>query len=246
MSKIQNNKILNTLVAGLFILLILGLGFIALVPMKTHASGYSYSYTSGKYYGGTGADDTYHDNTNYNYNSGSNSVQENPIPSISYVDPSSSTPKAVTVTVRGSNFIPSSQVRLDGSPRPTTYESSIRLLVNLSASDLSATGTHVITVYNPGPGGGISNGVYFTAKAPSSGTVLGASTTRNAYTPVTSTTGEELTALTANVVLGNGNFLPSGIIGWIILAILVLIIVLLARKFLGLDNKYQSTPLKHS
>ncbi len=248
MTKIQNNKILNILVMGLFILLILGLGFIALVPMKTHASGYSYSYSTSRYYGGTGATDNYHDNTNYNYNSGSNnSAQENPVPSISYVDPSSSAPKTVTVTVRGSNFIPSSQVRFDNSPRPTTYVSSIRLLVTLTASDLSAAGTHVITVVNPGPGGGVSNGVYFTAKVASQGSVLGASTSRGAYSPVVDgTSGQQLTDLTANVLLGNGSFLPTGIIGWIILAILILIIVLLVRKFLGLDKKYQSTPLKHS
>ena len=67
-----------------------------------------------------------------------------------------------------------------------------------------------------------------------------ASTTANTTT-ATSTSSY----LAANALFALNGFMPSGIIGWIFLAILILIIVILTRKVFGVEQKYLSTPLKH-
>lgn len=51
--------------------------------------------------------------------------------------------------------------------------------------------------------------------------------------------------LTANAVFGSDTFLPSGLIQWILFAILVLLIVILVRKIYGADARYHAEPLKH-
>jgi uncharacterized membrane protein YdfJ with MMPL/SSD domain len=62
--------------------------------------------------------------------------------------------------------------------------------------------------------------------------------------PVKTTT--DLKNLTSNVIFGAGGFLPTGIMDWILIAILILIIVVLARKVFGGESHYHSTPLKHA
>lgn len=53
--------------------------------------------------------------------------------------------------------------------------------------------------------------------------------------------------LGANVIFGSTNhFLPSGLLEWVTLAILILIAVILVRKFYGPEDKYHAAPLKHS
>ena len=51
--------------------------------------------------------------------------------------------------------------------------------------------------------------------------------------------------LTANAVLGSNSFMPSGLVQWIFLAILVFAIIFLWRYALGRE-KYMSEPLKHA
>jgi YVTN family beta-propeller protein len=54
-------------------------------------------------------------------------------------------------------------VRWNGSDRPTTSDGSINgLTAQISASDIAAAGTAVVTVFNPAPGGGSSNPLTFT------------------------------------------------------------------------------------
>lgn len=67
-----------------------------------------------------------------------------------------------------------------------------------------------------------------------SGTVLGA------------TDKKEESNLVASVVYGEDTFLPSGIVGWILFAILVLIIIILVRKTFGGEKKYHSAPMKQA
>jgi hypothetical protein len=52
--------------------------------------------------------------------------------------------------------------------------------------------------------------------------------------------------LAANALFGSNGFLPSGLIQWILFAIFILLIVILARIIFGAKRKYGSTPLKHS
>jgi hypothetical protein len=60
-------------------------------------------------------------------------------------------------------FVAGSVVRWNGSDRPTTSNGSVNgLTAQISASDIAAAGTAVVTVFNPGPGGGLSNSLTFT------------------------------------------------------------------------------------
>lgn len=67
-----------------------------------------------------------------------------------------------TLTVNGTNFVNGSVVRWDGTPRTTTFVSSTQLTAQITTSDLAGTGASQVTVFNPAPGGGVSNGVSFT------------------------------------------------------------------------------------
>ncbi len=63
--------------------------------------------------------------------------------------------------------------------------------------------------------------------------------------PKTTTKTETNSDLTANAVFGDNGFLPSGLIQWILFAILVLLIVIMVRRIYGGTEKYHATPLKH-
>lgn len=67
-------------------------------------------------------------------------------------------------------------------------------------------------------------------------------TTENEVTPVEDKYG----SLAANAVYGGSSFAPSGLVQWIMLAILVLVIVILARKIFGAADRYHQSPLKHA
>jgi hypothetical protein len=63
------------------------------------------------------------------------------------------------VTLTGSGFALSSNVRIDGNSRATTFTNTTTLTVTLLAADVAAIGSHAITVFSPTPGGGTSNSV---------------------------------------------------------------------------------------
>ena len=71
----------------------------------------------------------------------------------------------------------------------------------------------------------------------------------------TSTTNKTVTAtdnkyesLAAGAIFGTSNlsFLPSGLLQWILFAILILIIVILARRVFGGTKRFLQMPLKHA
>jgi hypothetical protein len=68
----------------------------------------------------------------------------------------------------------------------STYTSSTTLTAAVSAADLATAGTATITVVNPTPGGGTSNGITFTIKAAAAGGVTTVSVPANslAWDPV--------------------------------------------------------------
>ena len=88
----------------------------------------------------------------------------NPVPTITTLNPSGATVGGVAFTlgVDGFNFLSSSVVRWNGSDRLTTFVSSSFLTAQISATDIAATGTATVTVFNPTPGGGSSNALTFT------------------------------------------------------------------------------------
>ncbi|MFQ5694938.1 MAG: IPT/TIG domain-containing protein, partial [Terriglobia bacterium] len=89
----------------------------------------------------------------------------NPMPSISGLVPDQIPAGSAdfTLRVQGTGFRGGvSEVRWNGSPRPTTINVSGELEVTVAAADVAALGTATVAVFNPGPGGGLSNAVPFT------------------------------------------------------------------------------------
>ncbi len=92
------------------------------------------------------------------------SDQPNPVPAITALNPSSAIvgDDPFTLVVTGSNFIAGSVVQWNGSPRPTTVVSATELRADIPSTDLTTPGDAIITVFNPAPGGGVSNELIFT------------------------------------------------------------------------------------
>jgi hypothetical protein len=93
---------------------------------------------------------------------------DNPLPVTSSLSPSSALAggSALTLTVQGSNFIPRSKVQWNGVDLVTTFVSADQLTATLPGSDIKNAGTGEVTVFNPAPGGGVSNAQTFTVKNP--------------------------------------------------------------------------------
>ena len=72
----------------------------------------------------------------------------------------------LTVSVAGGGFVRSSVVRVRGASRPTTYVSETEVRAALTAADLAEPGPVPVTVFNPTPGGGVSDAVTFVVANP--------------------------------------------------------------------------------
>ncbi|KKU39266.1 MAG: Cell surface receptor IPT/TIG domain protein, partial [Candidatus Azambacteria bacterium GW2011_GWB2_46_37] len=92
----------------------------------------------------------------------------NLVPTTTSISPTTKTvyDSGFTLTVNGTNFVSTSVVKFDGSNRTTTYVSSTQLTATIPASDLTAAGTFLITVFNPTPGGGTSDAQTLTVNNP--------------------------------------------------------------------------------
>jgi hypothetical protein len=203
-----------------------------------------------------------------NSNNGSNNTET---PSVTSISPKYITPNANTtiVTVVGSGFVPGSMVKLNGSSRPATFIDSAHLLVQVAGNDARAyqgNGGLYITVWNPD--GQYSNAAFLkinnTTVAYNNNYNYGYDNgynnynqnqnyDPNAYTG-TAVTGNSnslnpnYTAndLASNAIFGTNSFLPSGLIQWLILAIIVIAIVILARRIFGARQNYEEAPMKHA
>src|SRR5580658_6319813 len=93
---------------------------------------------------------------------------DNPVPAIASLTPNAvlAGTSAFTLTITGSNFVSTSTVQWNGSPRTTTYVSSTVLQAAISATDIATPGTVAVTVSNPTPGGGASAPATFTIMPP--------------------------------------------------------------------------------
>ena len=87
----------------------------------------------------------------------------NPLPALSAISPTMTLAGGsdFTLTVTGTNFVPGSVVRWNGSDRATTFISAGELQALIPAADIATRGTAAVTVFNPGPGGGESNSKNF-------------------------------------------------------------------------------------
>jgi hypothetical protein len=71
-----------------------------------------------------------------------------------------------TLTVNGSNFVPSSAVYWNGNSRATVYSSSTQLTATVPASDIVTPGSLPVTVLNASSSAGPSNAIAFTVNNP--------------------------------------------------------------------------------
>jgi hypothetical protein len=96
------------------------------------------------------------------------SAAPNPVPTVTTVLPTSvlTASGAFTLTVNGTNFVSTSVVNINGSPRVTTFVSATQVTAAILAGDVASTGTPSVTVFNPAPGGGTSNAVTFAVNNP--------------------------------------------------------------------------------
>lgn len=60
------------------------------------------------------------------------------------------------------------------------------------------------------------------------------------------TNGDSFSTLAANALFGTNGFLPSGILQWLVFAIIILVLVIVARKAFGSEDKYHGSPMKHA
>ncbi len=188
-------------------------------------------------------------------------AENNPVPAINTISPSqaNSGSGAMNITIVGSNFTRNSVARWNSSDRTTTFINSNQLTMALTKADIDGSGHYLITVVNPLPGGGISNGVIFTILGgPTAGAA--ASTTPNKPTEaepaatksVSKTSGAKTagaaattgSSLSANALFGDDGFLPHNLIQWMYVIVLVLLGVIFYRK-LYTDNPKNQAPLKH-
>jgi len=89
---------------------------------------------------------------------------KDPVPNAQSLSPSNVTHGAgnLQVSIKGTNFIPNSQVSWNGSLLFADYVSPTQLNLYVPAAKLSVAGTASVVVTNPAPGGGTSTPVTFT------------------------------------------------------------------------------------
>jgi hypothetical protein len=71
-----------------------------------------------------------------------------------------------TLGVSGTGFISGTTVNLNRTALLTTFVNAEHLTAMVPAADIANAGTAAVTVVNPGPGGGVSNVVFFQVAAP--------------------------------------------------------------------------------
>jgi hypothetical protein len=93
---------------------------------------------------------------------------EAPVPTTTTLSPTTvnAGSQAFTLTVNGTNFIRNSVVQWNGSDRVTTYRSATQLTAAITAADILSANTAVVTVFNPAPGGAVSNPQMFNVPWP--------------------------------------------------------------------------------
>ena len=119
----------------------------------------------------------------------------NPAPIVTSVTPNFATTGDVDtiISVSGVNFVGGSKVQFAGTALATTFVNSLQLTATIPAANLATAGSFAVTVTNPTPGGGVSNGLPFVVK----GKIV---VTSGAFaSPNPAKTGEQITFAAAGV-----------------------------------------------
>lgn len=93
---------------------------------------------------------------------------DNPVPAVTALDPDAvdAGSPGFNLELTGSGFIAGSVVRWEGEDRPTTFVSATRLDATIGAADVADPAAVAVTVFNPAPGGGLSDSATFTVNFP--------------------------------------------------------------------------------
>jgi formiminotetrahydrofolate cyclodeaminase len=88
----------------------------------------------------------------------------NPVPNLTSLTPKNKNHGGTdfTLTIHGTGFVSTSQVKWNGSNRATTFVRGAEVQAAITAADIANPGTAQVTVANPAPGGGTSNSLTFT------------------------------------------------------------------------------------
>jgi hypothetical protein len=78
------------------------------------------------------------------------------------------------ITVHGTGFAAGAIVKWNGIARATTFVSNSKLTATVLPSDVAKFNTASVTVFNPTPGGGTSNAIFFGTTRPTSSVALSA------------------------------------------------------------------------
>jgi uncharacterized protein (TIGR03437 family) len=146
------------------------------------------------------------------YTAGAVSVaQPNPSPTLVGLNPTSTNAGGggFTLVVNGLNFVNGSVVRWNGSARNTNFVTASQLTSLIPASDIASAGTATISVLNPTPGGGISNGLTFTISNPAPAITTIAPTSANAGSAAVTVTVNGTGFTSASKVRFNSNELAT-------------------------------------
>lgn len=196
-------------------------------------------------------------------------------PSISSIEPDSinGITNKITITINGSGFTPNSVVRKNNSNRTTTFIDANHLLVDIYANDMQNQKEFFLTVFNSEIERGYSNASTFSIK--NNNTIINSTNnTANNYSStsnnvnnnynnenINNTNTETTTdntvsnidnnkdnfgSLTANALVGSSGFMPTGLVQWILLFIMIIAIIVLWRYIHRSEEEYMSTPLKHA
>lgn len=126
----------------------------------------------------------------------------NNAPAISRLTPAVAAPGArlPAITIAGTGFAAGAEVRWNGQRRPAAREQET-LVAQLEDGDIAGAAIARVTVWNPGPGGGESNPLYFTVASPpairADSAANAASFERNAAAP-----GSLATIFGSNLAIG--------------------------------------------
>jgi len=88
----------------------------------------------------------------------------NPVPTLTSVSPNQTIVGSPNtgITLTGTNFLPVSVVKWNGTGIATTYQSGTSLTATVPSGDLTVAGSAQVTVTNPAPQGGTSSSATFT------------------------------------------------------------------------------------
>jgi len=88
---------------------------------------------------------------------------KNPIPTLNSISPNRATvgDPGFVLIVQGKQFVREAVVLWNGSELPTTFSNATTLQASVSAAHISTVGVKWVQVWNPAPGGGVSNALEF-------------------------------------------------------------------------------------